>query len=415
MNAMNDIRAQLAALRQQDDEWCAQHFEGWSRIQFSIARAIRPFSRRVKAVKKVAKHLYSHGQAVQSKAGVGIGRQAFQQYQAAIRCRIPPDKYYLYSLYNDPDHIDQYISTTQWGRLLETILSVQGTDVAALLDDKRASYRHFSEHGLPTLSVLAEFEDGTTVPRAWTVNTPLPKRDLFSKPIGKRQGMGARRWIFMGAGRGYRTEEGEVIGQENLLGRLEAQSRNDVILLQERARNHPKIRALTGPTLAAMRIFTMRPPGGAPEYLSGLIGLPLKDIVANNFIPEFAVIGASINDRTGRLGPAYRKKLNQVMDPIDVHPTSGVRIEGFRVPDWTDAKQLALRAHRTLRNIALVGWDIALTTDGPVIIEGNKTPGGDSFQVAHKTPWGATRFPELYIENLNGALQGASPRASIGA
>ena len=406
MDAMKTIRAQIAALRRQDDEWCAQHFEGWTRVTFLIAKSMRPISRRLKAVHKMVEHLRLYGQAVRSMTGVGLGRQALQQYRGAVRHRIPPEKYYLYSLYNDPARMDQYIPARPWIRLLETLLSVQGTDEAALLHDKRASYRHFSKHGLPILPVLAEFENGVTVPRQWTANAPLPKCDLFSKPTGGRQGEGARRWIFIGEADKYRTEEGELVSQNELLGRLEAQSLRDVILLQERAHNHPRLQALTGPTLAAMRIVTMRPPGGDPEYLTGLIGLPLKDMVANNFIPEYDVIGAPIDDETGRLGAAYRKKLDQVMEPIDIHPTSGERIKGFRLPDWSAAKRLALRGHRTLSNIALVGWDIALTADGPVIIEGNKTPGGDSPQVAHKEPWGATRFPALYSKNLQVALQG---------
>lgn len=414
MDALSDIKAQVAALRRQDDEWCAQHFEGWSRIQFVVARAIRPVSRRLKAATKAAELLYRHGSTVKSKTDVGLFRQAAQQYQAAIRHRVPPDTYYLYSLYNDAARAGQYIPARPWMRLLETILSVQGADDAALIDDKRASYRHFSEHGLPILSVLAEFENGITVPRAWTAETPLPKRDLFSKPTGRRQGEGARRWIYIDDHDKYRAEDGELVDQEGLLNRLNDQSHQEVILLQERASNHPKIQALTGTTLASMRLFTMRPPGGAPEFLGGLIGLPLKDMVANNFIPEYAVIGAPIDDHTGHLGPAYRKQLDQVMEPIDVHPASGVSIKGFRLPNWKNVKQLALRAHCTLSNIALVGWDIALTENGPVIIEGNKTPGGDSFQVAHKTPWGATPFPELYIENLNEALPVNAPQLSNG-
>ncbi|MBN9282025.1 MAG: hypothetical protein J0H37_07220, partial [Hyphomicrobium denitrificans] len=47
-------------------------------------------------------------------------------------------------------------------------------------------------------------------------------------------------------------------------------------------------------------------------------------------------------------------------------------LEGFRLPDWTLVTELALRAARTFLPLRTIGWDIALTPDGPVIVEGNR-------------------------------------------
>jgi glutathione synthase/RimK-type ligase-like ATP-grasp enzyme len=100
------------------------------------------------------------------------------------------------------------------------------------------------------------------------------------------------------------------------------------------------------------------------------------------------------------------------MDPVPVHPMTGERIEGFQLPFWKESVELALRAHETLPTIALVGWDIALTAEGPVIIEGNSTPGAKSPQITHKKPWGATDFPELYIANMEFATRSSHDKAS---
>jgi hypothetical protein len=403
MNAMNTIRAQVTALRRHDDQWCARHFQGWPRIKFSIAKSVRPISRRLDTLKKIAELLYQYGQAVRSKTGVGLGQQCLQQYRSAVWHRIPPEKYYLYAIYSDAARTEQYIPAYWWRRLLETLIDMQGPEDAALLDDKRASLQYFKQHRLPVLPVLAEFENGATIHREWPENTSLPTQDLFSKPSGQRQAKGARRWFFVGDNE-YRTEEGELVSQDEILRRLRAQSRQDVILLQERARNHPLIQELTGPTLTAMRIITMRSPKGKPRYLIGFISLPLGDVIGSN--TRFGVLHAPIDEATGQLGAAYdRSDTARIMDPVPVHPMTGERIEGFQLPFWKESVELALRAHETLPTIALVGWDIALTAEGPVIIEGNKTPGGDSAQVAHKMPWGATDFPKLYVENLEMATE----------
>lgn len=41
------------------------------------------------------------------------------------------------------------------------------------------------------------------------------------------------------------------------------------------------------------------------------------------------------------------------------------------VPGVREAVELALAAHRTLPRIYTIGWDVAVTEDGPIIIEGN--------------------------------------------
>jgi hypothetical protein len=223
-------------------------------------------------------------------------------------------------------------------------------------------------------------------------------------------GKGARRWHIRPDGR-YLSENGSVVSQQELLNELKRQSEQRPVLLQLRVANHDRLRMLCGDTLVSIRIITMRPPGGPPRYLIGCISLPIGDVIASN--ARFSVLHAPIDEHTGRLGAAFnRKDLTKIMEPVPVHPVTGERIEGFQLPHWDQAVALALEAHKTLPTIALVGWDIALTPDGPVIIEGNSTPGPNSPQIAHKMPWGATDFPELYIANMEFATRSSHDKAS---
>jgi hypothetical protein len=58
-----------------------------------------------------------------------------------------------------------------------------------------------------------------------------------------------------------------------------------------------------------------------------------------------------------------------------VHPDSGLSIPDFRVPMWDDVVALIDRAARVLPEVPYVGWDVAVTPTGPVLIEGNWIPG----------------------------------------
>jgi len=54
------------------------------------------------------------------------------------------------------------------------------------------------------------------------------------------------------------------------------------------------------------------------------------------------------------------------------HPDSGVRVTGRSIPDWAAIAQLLLRSHEALcPDVPLLGWDVALTPQGPMLLEVN--------------------------------------------
>lgn len=53
------------------------------------------------------------------------------------------------------------------------------------------------------------------------------------------------------------------------------------------------------------------------------------------------------------------------------HPDSHIVFEGYKVPYMQDAINQALYMHRHLYGVHNIGWDIAITNDGPCFVEGN--------------------------------------------
>ena len=60
-----------------------------------------------------------------------------------------------------------------------------------------------------------------------------------------------------------------------------------------------------------------------------------------------------------------------------VHPTTKMNLIGFEVPYFKQALELCKQAALIEPHIRYVGWDIAITPNGPVIVEGNDLPGYD--------------------------------------
>jgi len=65
---------------------------------------------------------------------------------------------------------------------------------------------------------------------------------------------------------------------------------------------------------------------------------------------------------------------------VECHPGTGMRIKGFRMPQWEDLKEMLEEAARMLPSLRYIGWDVAHTDRGWCIIEGN-TNGEFFFQM----------------------------------
>jgi hypothetical protein len=61
---------------------------------------------------------------------------------------------------------------------------------------------------------------------------------------------------------------------------------------------------------------------------------------------------------------------------------------------------LAERAHRVTRDRVMVGWDIAITPSGPLLLEGNSYPDVHYPQRLFRRPFGAMRVGQLLRHHM---------------
>ena len=62
------------------------------------------------------------------------------------------------------------------------------------------------------------------------------------------------------------------------------------------------------------------------------------------------------------------------------HPNNGFAFIGFKVPYFDEALKLCKKAAKVEPRMRYVGWDVAITPTGPVLVEGNNLPGYDMCQ-----------------------------------
>lgn len=79
----------------------------------------------------------------------------------------------------------------------------------------------------------------------------------------------------------------------------------------------------------------------------------------------------------------------------DAHPVTGVRFEGFCVPYYAEAVEMCKKAALVEPKLGYIGWDVAITPNGPVLVEANNLPGYDMIQNARFHPDGQGILPML--------------------
>src|SRR5690606_13381552 len=117
------------------------------------------------------------------------------------------------------------------------------------------------------------------------------------------------------------------------------------------------------------RLVTYRRLDTPAAPLMAAFRMPTGDGMVDNF--NAGGIAAPVDLATGEMGRAVARHLTG--GAFDVHPTSGAPITGVRLPKWSDALALGLRAHDAFPRMPFVGWDVVITAGKPLLLEANPT------------------------------------------
>jgi hypothetical protein len=305
-----------------------------------------------------------------------IHRQLFDQLRLYFAAGVLPPWYYIFELHRHPgggfarDFIYRWESKGGVMRLLK-----EGPrEPRSILNDKVVFAQFCERHRIRTAPVLAVADEGRV---ELSAEAGKLDQDLFVKPVCGRGGKGAERWDF--ADGRYRNPAGEELSRDELFGRLEERSGSRPLLVQPRLRNHPALEALNNGALSTVRVLTCLNELGEPE----LVGAAMRMAIGSNHVVDnlhSGGIASAVDIESGRLGRASNLGADARLGWMDRHPSTGALITGFELPMWDEVREFAVRVHDAFADRVIVGWDIAITADGPVLVEGNGAPDLDIMQ-----------------------------------
>ena len=77
--------------------------------------------------------------------------------------------------------------------------------------------------------------------------------------------------------------------------------------------------------------------------------------------------------------------LDECSNSYVTHPMTGVKFKGTKIPHWKEIVELCREASMELPCLRVVGWDVAILSDGRLeLIEGNHNPGMNIVQAPAK-------------------------------
>jgi hypothetical protein len=255
----------------------------------------------------------------------------------------------------------------------------------SITEDKWIFYRLADSFGLPAPETYGLYDPafGTT----WDLQRPLRTAAqlldelhrrrppaVVVKPNGGNLGKNllALRSIDHATGRAV-TLDGRETTVDEAIGAVDASSAMGGypgFVVQELVGNHPALAELAPYATNTLRVQTLLSASGEVRVLGAFLRLSRLGKSVDNY--SQGGVAVQVDAETGVTGRSITQELSA---HLSVHPDSGAVLEGRQVPFWEEVLALVRRGAGCFTGLHGIGWDIAVTPTGPVVIEANNNWG----------------------------------------
>jgi hypothetical protein len=337
--------------------------------------------RALSIIKKIAADLHlESGEGCKSKL-----RQLAEIIQLAARVQFTPDEYYTYRFYKRcMAYSDMLSYMSNYRSVVYFHPALHDARWAVTTSNKLCFNAFYGFYGLPVTNIYGYYcensnyePDGFLIKSANELKSMLMAKrpeTLVIKPAGGSKG---RNVIILKGGEYtngdisfYRSCGSRVFLSDIVDYARKASGSKGApgAIFEEKLNQHQLLNRINETSINTARVVTLlNKEGKAGIYLSKLrLGRVGSDV--DNASQGGMFVG--IKPLTGELGQGlFYSKFNT--GQYSEHPDSGVRFSGLTIPYWDQVKALCIKAAELTPFCRTVGWDVAITPQGPVLIEGN--------------------------------------------
>lgn len=166
--------------------------------------------------------------------------------------------------------------------------------------------------------------------------------------------------------------------------------KENFVVIEERIVQNSEVSKLSVNAVNSVRVITVKDMDGniKTPFVASRIAIGYADV------DNCSLGGAScILDDEGVVNYDYFANI-PVINYYDKNIVTGFKFKGFKFPYFRECIDLCIEAAKRCKG-HFIGWDVAITDNGPVLIEGNRAPSFDLFQVKGQLEGDRGRLKEL--------------------
>ena len=356
--------------------WCLCRQGSYTSCAWNPENIVKvPFIPALRSMLYEAKHAtsLSHSNGVKTKTSYQIFHEMLSWY---LRHREHCGSYFFYGLDVSGNRPEEYVSANEVLRYRKlrdgAEYNSSRLSYSCLLNDKLLFWRHMQNHGVPTPKIYGHLAYGKVFdPGNWGENSlvkllPHCNSTLIKERYGGQsgKGRGGPEFVF------FVVPSIESCGNQDsgasFYRQLPQSVKSGHWIIQELVAQHPLIAELNESSVNTLRIQSFHTAGKVviPSMVLR-VGKP-GNFVDSRWLGGYCCeIDLSSGKLTGRI--SYRsKEQNRERNPEISRKTCNLPI-----PFFNETLSIIKQAHQSLEFIPSIGWDVAITMDGPIVIEGN--------------------------------------------
>ena len=289
-----------------------------------------------------------------------------------IRKREIPFYYFKHLYRQNIKNIHDYIGTKEAARI-NSDPDLHKAELTSIMSNKLAFVFFARQHGLKTPELYGyqfgpDYFSDTSLSKLVNTQNMLDYFDhlfrlantdrIFVKPISDFGGKGC-----------FILDKNKNLASQILQYKTSLLSGRHLFF--EVVKQHPEINAIHRHCINTLRIVSYIDESGDLDFVSTYLRFGVDRSPVDNAASGGVYVG--VNTETGTLGKVGYKSLYYGGGQFYNHPNSKFKFEGFKIPYLKEAYEMITEYLEYLPD-RFVGWDVAITPDGPTIIEANDTP-----------------------------------------
>ena len=321
-------------------------------------------------------------------------------------------------IFTKPDVAEQYFSKFMYRKgvtnfddyamthkLRDKCWTLNDPDYHSIVDNRYLFELFCKKHNIPVTTTFARNENSLFFIDNDFIQINTPGHFLeFIKDVCSRSTKSESIFIKKEAGTGggkfiYKVSYDQLKEDPDQLNEIFKDVRASSFVFQEEVKQHEAINRINPFCVNTMRIESFTNKDNVSRIMSGILRLGFNESYLDNVSKGGAYVGIDFEKGVLRREAVSDFTNGRARTYLE-HPYSKIVFEGYPIPYFDEITALVIKASQLIPQLKVIGWDVAITPEGPLFIEANELPGMMSPDIGQKGIGKSPVFQEMKKEAL---------------